>query len=97
MTLKRLIGSSLQPEDEKKMRDHLTRSMDSNQTHRDVFGLNPILFGLQTAKIVVEEIGLKRDAVLAILLHPSIADGFTSVDDVRRDFGESVARIHSGH
>ncbi len=96
VTLKTLIGASLQPEDERKMRDHLAKSMDSNQTHRDVFGLNPILFGLQTAKIVVDEIGLKRDAVLAILLHPSVADGFTTVDDVRRDFGESVARILSG-
>ena len=37
----------------------------NNQVHRDVFELNPILSGLQTARIVVEEIGLKRDAVLA--------------------------------
>lgn len=94
--LKSLVGASLLPGDEEKIRTHLKESIDRNQAHRDVFGLNPILSGLQTALITVEEIGLKRDAVLAILLHPSIADGFTTLDDVRRDFGESVARILHG-
>lgn len=94
--LKSLVGTSLQPGDEEKVRAHLKKSIDSNQTHRDVFGLNPILFGLQTAQIVVDEIGLKRDGVLAILLHPSVADGFTTIDEVRHDFGESVARILHG-
>lgn len=94
--LKSLVGSSLMPDDEMKMREHLKKSVATNQIHRDVFGLNPILFGLQTAQIVVEEIGLKRDAVIAILLHPSIADGYTTIDDVRHDFGESVARILHG-
>lgn len=94
--LKSLVGATLMDGDEEKVRAHLNRSVASNQTHRDVFGLNPILFGLQTAQIVVEEIGLKRDCVLAILLHPSVADGFTTIDEVRRDFGESVARILHG-
>ena len=66
------------------------------QVHRDAFGHNPILFGFQTALIVVEEIGLKRDAVLAILLHPSVDGGFMTVDEVRTEFGESVARILHG-
>lgn len=94
--LRAQVGASLQPGDIDKVRAHLKKSVDSNQTHRDVFGLNPILFGLQTAQIVVDEIGLKRDGVLAILLHPSVNDGFTTIDKVRQDFGESVARILHG-
>lgn len=70
--------------------------MEKGQVHRDAFGHNPILFGFQTALIVVEEIGLKRDAVLAILLHPSVDGGFMTVDEVRTEFGESVARILHG-
>lgn len=96
LRLKSLVGPSLLPDDEKKLRAHLRSSVASNHTHRDVFGLNPILAGLQTARIVVDEIGLKRDAVIAILMHPGVADGFVTVDDVRRDFGESVARILHG-
>ena len=94
--LKTAIGASLLDGDEEKMRRHLLNSIDNNQVVRDVFGLNPILLGFQTAQIVVEEIGLKRDAVLAILLHPSISGGYTTIDEVREEFGESVARILHG-
>ena len=94
--LKNNIGASLQPDDEAKIRKQMKKTIDENLIHRNVFGLNPILFGLQTALIVVEEIGLRRDAVLAIMLHPSVEDGFLTIDDVRQQFGESVARILHG-
>ena len=94
--LKRQIEVSLLPDDESRMCRHLEESVEKGQVHRDAFGHNPILFGFQTALIVVEEIGLKRDAVLAILLHPSGDGGFMTVDEVRTEFGESVARILHG-
>ena len=94
--LKEKVGSSLLPGDEDKMRERLVASIEQSLVGRDVFGLNPILFGFQTAMIVVDEIGLRRDAVLAILLHPSVANGFVSIDDVSAQFGESVARILHG-
>lgn len=94
--LKNNIGASLQPGDEAKMKTHLKKTIDDNVIHRDVFGLNPILFGLQTAMIVVEEIGLRRDAVMAIMLHPSVEDGFITIEGVKAQFGESVARILHG-
>ena len=94
--LKESIGSSLREDDEMKIRHHLMQSIEQNQVRRTVFGHNPILLGFQTALIVVEEIGLKRDAVLAILLHPSVSDGFLTIDDVRTLYGESVSRILHG-
>lgn len=94
--LKSAIGASLQDGDEEKMRRHLLNSINNNQVCRDVFGQNPILLGFQTAQIVVDEIGLKRDAVLAILLHPSISGGYTTIEEVKEEFGESVARILHG-
>ena len=94
--LKDSIGSTLHPDDEAKIREHLKTTVEDNLLKRDVFGLNPILFGLQTAVIVVEEIGLRRDAVLAIMLHQSVTVGFRSVDEVKAKFGESVARILHG-
>jgi GTP pyrophosphokinase len=94
--LKTLVGPSLHEGDVEKMRIHLQRSIEQEQVHRDVFGLNPILFGFQTAMIVVEEIGLKRDAVLAILLHPSIESGHLTIQQVNEDFGDSVGSILHG-
>ena len=94
--LKGQIGASLIEGDEEKIRHHLMQKIENGQVKRDMFGLNPILSGFQTARIVVEEIGLRRDAVLAILLHPSVADGMLTIEEVKDEYGESVSRILHG-
>lgn len=94
--LKRLIGDTLLAGDEERLREYLKRSIDKNFIQRDVFGLNPILLGMQTTLISVEEIGLKRDGVLAILLYTGVISGSSSVEEVSRSFGESVAHIIQG-
>ncbi len=94
--IKVVIGSSLIDGDEEKVRKHLINSIECNQVGRDAFGLNPILFSFQAAQIVVDEIGLKRDAVLAVLLHPSVSGGFVSIEEVNWEFGEAVSRILHG-
>ena len=91
-----LLGDSMKKDDEQLMRHHLMRAIEEQQMHRNVFGLNPVLLGFQTAQLVVEEIGLRRDAVIAILLRPSVEEGYLTIDDVQSDFGESVARILRG-
>ena len=90
------ISSSLQPDDEERMRHFLMNAIESHQVSRNVFGLNPILLSFQTAHIIVEEIGLRRDSVLAVLLRPGIEEGLLTVDEVKSEFGESVARILHG-
>ena len=90
------IGSSLQDGDEERMRCHLLEAIETHQLQRDIFGLNPILLSFQTAMLVVDEIGLRRDGVLAVLLRPSVEEGHLTVDEVRTLFGDSVARILHG-
>ncbi len=94
--LKETMGSSLLADDEEKVRACLHDVMEHGVVERDAFGHNPILMGFQSARLVVNEIGLKRDAVLAILLHPGVSTGFMSLEEVRALFGESVARILYG-
>ena len=90
------IATSLIPGDEERMRHLIMNSIESRQVNRNVFGLNPILLSFQTAQLVVDEIGLRRDGVLAVLLRPSVEDGHMTVDEVKEAFGESVARILHG-
>ena len=90
------IAPSLMPGDEGQMRHLMMRAIETNQVNRNVFGLNPILLSFQTAQLVVDEIGLKRDGVLAILLRPSVEQGSLTIDEVRSQFGDSVARILHG-
>ena len=94
--VRELIDDSLIEGDVERMRHHLMNAIEQHQVQRNVFGLNPILLSFQTARLVVEEIGLRRDAVIAILLRPSVEEGSLTIDDVQADFGESVARILRG-
>ncbi len=61
-----------------------------------VFGLNPILFDLQTALITIEEIGASRAIVISILLHEYVQRGFVSEKQIKDTFGEDVMRIIHG-
>ena len=94
--VRELVDDSLVEGDVERMRHHLMNAIEQHQVQRNVFGLNPILLSFQTARLVVEEIGLRRDAVIAILLRPSVEEGHLTIDDVQADFGESVARILRG-
>ena len=94
--LREMIASSLQPDDEDKIKNHILKSLEDGHVKRDVFGLNPILLSLQTALIVADEIGLRRDAVLGILLYPSVINSYTPLDEVRNSYGEQVVHILHG-
>ena len=42
---------------------------------------------IQTAAILTDEIGLKGDAVQAVLLSPDLDDGLITLDDIRTQHG----------
>ena len=90
------IGESLQDNDEENIREHLKACVENGQVDRDVFGLNPLLNALQTAEIAVQEIGLKRDGVIAILLHQSVVNGILTIEEVGAKYGDTVAHIIHG-
>ena len=90
------IAPSLLDGDEEQMRRLLMKAIETHQLQRNVFGLNPILLSFQTAQLVVDEIGLRRDSVLAVLLRPSVEEGYLTTEEVEKIFGASVARILHG-
>ena len=94
--LKALVGDEISEEDEAKVRKQLEEEIDGNKIRRDVFGQNPILLSFQTAELEVNEIGMKRDCVLAILLYNSVICGNMTVEDAEKMFGKSVAQIIHG-
>ena len=60
------------------------------------FGLNPILFDLQTALITIEEIGASRAIIISTLLHEYVHKGLISDKEVKTLFGEDVLKIIHG-
>ena len=80
--------------------DKIARLLDnpqlSDQMERNVFGLNPLLFGLQTAKIAIDETGLKRDGLIAILLYSCRSAISLSEEEIGATYGEGVKHILHG-
>lgn len=94
--LKNAIGETLNTNDEELLREQLTQAIANGQIQRDVFGLNPVLQSLRTAQIAVDEIGLKRDGVLATILFTLVIDGHLPLEDIRQKYGNGVAHIIHG-
>lgn len=82
--------------DKDRLQAHFSRQFEAHHVVRDRFGLNPILNALQTAKIATEDIGLRRDSVLAIMLYDSVLRGHYETEKAKREFGDGVASILQG-
>ena len=90
------IAATLHEGDEAKMHACMRKLLENREIQRDVFGLNPLHQSMKTAMLAVEEEGLKRDGVLAILLHTSVIHGLLTLEEVERDFGKQVSTIIHG-
>ena len=69
---------------------------DSQLLTRDVFGHNPLLIDVGTALIVSDEMGMRRAAMLAVLLHAAVRVGVIDSAAIEKGFGTDVARIIDG-
>ncbi len=90
------LNTALLPDDEGRLRRILFTAIREGQIDRDTFGLNPILMSMQTAYIAVNEIGLRRDSVIATLLTPLVLNDSYTLDEAERDFGAGPKNILQG-
>ncbi len=74
-----LLGNTFSEEDKGVISKLLTERIESGELKRNVFELNPVLMGLQTAILAVQEEGMGRDGVLAIILY--CMDCHTHIND----------------
>ncbi|MCF0188188.1 MAG: bifunctional (p)ppGpp synthetase/guanosine-3',5'-bis(diphosphate) 3'-pyrophosphohydrolase [Bacteroidaceae bacterium] len=86
----------LREHDAQRVKDLITRAICEQKLQDDVFGLNPIIIALETARIVCDEISVTRAALLGGILHPCVECGVISEKEVRTQFGEDVAVILAG-
>ena len=87
------VGDAFSADDYRKLKDNLRMAISQGKVHRDAFGLNPIVTAMQTARICVDEIGLRRDSVIATLLYACQA---TDYADMAARYGDSVEHIVHG-
>jgi len=71
-------------------------SMEAHSGMRRRSGEPYILHPLEVAEICVSEIGLGTTSIIAALLHDTVEDTDYEITDIKRIFGEKVARIIDG-
>lgn len=90
-------GDTLSREEYLKLKTHLIKAVKNDCLHRNSFGMNPIIKDLETAIIISEEMGMRQKSlIIGIMLHESVKNGFCSVEDIHREYGEDVASIING-
>ena len=89
-------ANGFQTDGAEKLRQHIDEYIASGMLQRNIFGLNPIVHALETAEIAFDEIGLKRDAIIAIVLYTGIVAELSDITKVEKDFGRGVAQIIRG-
>ena len=87
------VGDAMSKTDMTELKGSLRRAIEEGRVHRDVFGLNPIVAAMETARICVDEIGLRRDSVIATLLWACHVDNY---DEIKAKYGETVEHIVHG-
>ena len=96
--LRTALEGTLNQDDESALWQCFKQSVRSGQVVRDIFGLNPLLQALQTASVAVEDTGLRRDGVVAILLYKGqmLSSDVEIAKKQAAAFGPSVEKIISG-
>lgn len=110
-SIKSNIGDTLSNDDVTKLRKYIQDALENYSIQRDVFGLNPLIKALQTVQVSIDEIGLKRDGIIAILLYSTINqqdmaellannksknESSEILDEISNKFGNSTMQIVKG-
>jgi GTP pyrophosphokinase len=82
--------------DAKLIRKAFQVAADAHRHMRRKSGEPYIYHPIEVAQIAIDELSLGPTAIAAALLHDVVEDTEWTLEDVRRDFGEGVARIVDG-
>ncbi len=92
----RMLDSQLTVADVNQV-DRILRGAVSNGHYvRDKYGLNPVVRFLRTALTLTENIAPDRSMVIATLLFNLARSGYVTVENVRKLFGEDIAKLVKG-
>ena len=94
--LLRVLKPKLKPGDKELVRIAFEMAAEAHKTMRRKSGEPYILHPLAVAKICVEEIGLGVRSTICALLHDTVEDTDITLEDIKREFGNEIAKIVDG-
>lgn len=94
--LNQLLEKELHPDDVKHIQELWKQTLQQDNISRDAFNLHPLSTDIDTALILVREIGTSRAAFLGIMLNRLMTAGLISLKDIEQTFGQDVRTIVEG-
>lgn len=90
------VRDIIQPEDYRRIKSIVSKTASEGLLARDRFGKNPVLRALTTAVLLCDSISPDRNMVVAIMLQSICSVGVMSIDDVKKQWDDDVAKLVSG-
>lgn len=94
--LLRPLSDKIDKKEKLQIRKAFDLALDAHKDMRRKSGEPYIYHPIAVAQIAVSEMGLGATAVVCALLHDTVEDTDVSLDDIRRMFGETEAKIIDG-
>ena len=94
--LLRALKAKLKKGDKELLRTAFEMAADAHKTMRRKSGEPYILHPIAVAMICVEEIGLGVRSTICALLHDTVEDTDLTLDDIKSEFGNEIAKIVDG-
>jgi guanosine-3',5'-bis(diphosphate) 3'-pyrophosphohydrolase len=91
-----LVKPRLKPGDDKRIRLAFELAVDAHKEQRRKSGEPYIFHPIAVAQIAAEEISLGATSIIAALLHDTVEDTDLTLDIIKKEFGETTAKIISG-
>jgi GTP diphosphokinase / guanosine-3',5'-bis(diphosphate) 3'-diphosphatase len=95
-SLLRALGDKLDKQDKIQIRKAFDLALDAHKDMRRKSGEPYIYHPIAVAQIAASEIGLGATAVICALLHDTVEDTDVTLEDIRKMFGETEAKIIDG-
>jgi GTP pyrophosphokinase len=94
--LLRTLRTKLKKGDRELLRTAFEMAADAHKTMRRKSGEPYILHPIAVAMIAADEIGLGVRSTICALLHDTVEDTDITLDDIKREFGNEIAKIVDG-
>ena len=94
--LLRQLDGALQPGDFSRVKNLISRGVSEGKCHRDRFGFNQVMRSVTTASVLCSAISPDRNMVIALLIYNFCRAGLMTVDDVKKEWGDDIAKLVGG-
>ncbi len=79
-----------------KLKKTLAEGIEAGHYQRDKYGINPLIHNLETALALSDRLSPDREMIIALMLYPLAATGFTTENEIAQNWSDDIAKLVKG-